>query len=588
MAIHLHKGRSGNYNPHAHILVFPRTTEGKKLRLRRTDLAEFHRKWQEELRKLGYEIRKDPNDEKLPHLGTRLYYDRDAQELYKTYYELKRTKADLESIHRSEETEEKEEGREIEEREYKGFWSKFQELFETEELKSFREKQIKNVAFHLKALGYSPSDRVAVVLINHEGGAPLQKVLTVRELLDEDFIRYLSAMNAKGYSVYMTVNVLKNTAKKRRKSDFKPKQRRIYLDLDSKNTSPKEIILKLFQYLRLKGLPPPTHITKTSKGNYQVYWVLSEEVEWELLEKVMRRMNNDLSIDHTQDVSRVFRVPYFRNRKPGKDDLVMNISELDVFNGDRKVGEIRATGKPVSFEAFRKLLEPVELPKPKRLAVEEHIDIGKEVEMFWKEWARRREEEKRRKLELQRREEERRCKERERQREENELELDQRLIGELTKKGYSYENAVYYAIFKHTYEKYRMDLDDFFERYNAYVLYDMFMLSFERNKGKTPSEVDMGLCGLTLSRYNGRIPDNIRQALVEFIAMMAVIRGKRADIDEAIEYAVMTLQTAERNYERIREELERPKQERKPFTLADILESEPEEPENDEDFGLSL
>jgi hypothetical protein len=110
VAIHLHKGISGNYNPHAHILVYPRTRNGKKLRLNRKDLQNFHKEWEKRLKELGFGIKKDAEDLRLMHLGQKLYYDKEAQELYRTYLEAKRLTQEIETLkrlnHRSEEKEE--------------------------------------------------------------------------------------------------------------------------------------------------------------------------------------------------------------------------------------------------------------------------------------------------------------------------------------------------------------------------------------------------------------------------------------------------------------------------------------------------
>ena len=80
-----HNGKnsiSGRENKHFHIVLTPRTREGKPLRLKKTDLKEFHRRLQEYIEQKGFKIRKDKEDERIGHIGTRLRYDEELRKLY--------------------------------------------------------------------------------------------------------------------------------------------------------------------------------------------------------------------------------------------------------------------------------------------------------------------------------------------------------------------------------------------------------------------------------------------------------------------------------------------------------------------------
>jgi len=494
IAIHLHKGISGNYNPHAHILVYPRDRNGKKLRLNRKDLSNFHRKWQEKLKQLGYRLKFDPDDLKIPHLGVKLYYDKTAQELYKTYLLLKekqKTVKWLEENSRDELTADAvSSGKEGEEFEVNSFdvWKDYLKRFINRDAKDFRDKQKKALAKHFERLSYKPDDKIAIILINHKQGKTLQRVVKVKDILTDKYLAFLSGKNAEGYSVYASINVLKDNAKKRRKEDFKPKQKRIYLDLDAKNVKSQELIHKLYDYLNLKGLPQPTHIVKSSKGNYQVYWTLDEDVDFEILERIMLQMNIDLNLDHTQDISRVFRLPYFRNKKPGKDDLVLNIDALNVLVKGKKVGQIRATGKSVKLERFKQLIEKsINLPKPKHLAVD---GLKPEIE-------RAVENEKRLK------------------------EINE--IRRLQSSGFNRETAEYFKVLSNLIDEiYDESIKDFYIEIKQFV-----EIAFNRNKTKSPSEIDLALVGLIYKHFNGNLPFNLEQFLRKLLLLSARKRGKR-------------------------------------------------------------
>lgn len=510
IAIHLHKGKSGNYNPHAHILVFPKTKNGKKLRLNRKDLKRFHENWQNLWREIGYKIRKDQEDLRIPHLGAKLHYDKDAQELYRQYLKVKELMKKSESVKRAIDNHEREaelrrEGREFEIKDnlFEDLKDWFKQFFDKED-KSFRDKIKRNLAYHFKVLGYQPNDKLAVVLVNHRTGNVLQRIFTVEQILSDKIIKFLAGKNAEGYSVYASINVLKEDARKRRKEDFKFLQKRIYLDLDAKNEKPSELIAKLYNYLKVKQLPFPTHIVKSSKGNFQVYWLLEEPLNYDTLERIMEKMNTDLGLDHTQDVSRVFRLPYFRNKKPNKDDLVVNIKRLTFKVKDLDV-EIVPTGQPVSDEAFLQLLEPVNLPEPKPLAVNDDLErFREETDKIWNEIFDRLAEQQKKEYEREK----------------------QKQIKSLMEKGYSESVAEYKVLVERNLYKRAVFLnnDDFVSLMN---------LAFERNKDKSPSEVDLGFAGLVFSRYKGNPPKDVLDNVKRILVFGARLRKKATPYDYA-------------------------------------------------------
>ena len=536
IAIHLHKGISGNYNPHAHILVYPRDKSGYKLRLDSKDLSEFHRRWQERLKELGYKIKKDP--EPLPHLGSKLYYDKDAQELYFERKRLESLEKELLAIQRQianlkNHSEREEREREGEERkEDSGIIdvklsagydkSFFAEILKGKEPKDFAEKQKKELAKHFSRLGYSPNDKLAIVLVNHRENKVIQRFYTVREILSDKILRFLRAKNSQGYSIYASVNVLKDNALSRKKEDFKFNQKRIYLDLDSKNRSPKELIAQLYQYIQLKGLPQPTHIVRSSKGNYQVYWLLKDEKDYLTLEKIMENMNKDLELDHTQDVSRVFRLPFFRNKKPNKNDLVLNVDKLKVYMNGKEVGVIEATGKPVDFEPFDRFSMniDIDLPSPKPLSIYREIDISADIQRF------------KSKIGIQTTV----------QTKSQESEQENLL------KGYSERVADYWFIVESILEDIRNYIRLSEERLKE--LRKLIEIAFERNKDKSPSEVDLAFLGLVFSRYEGAPPDDLLKGALFVVYNGAVERGKVNPRD----YLERTFETVERYWEqRIRD-----------------------------------
>jgi len=59
-----------DHNPHAHVLIFPRKYDGKKLSLNKYDLRTFHKNFKTFWEKIGYKIKsKKRPEQKLPHFG---------------------------------------------------------------------------------------------------------------------------------------------------------------------------------------------------------------------------------------------------------------------------------------------------------------------------------------------------------------------------------------------------------------------------------------------------------------------------------------------------------------------------------------
>jgi hypothetical protein len=63
--IAFHLDTQNNY--HAHIIIYPRGKDGKKLRLKKNDLARIHREWDQFLQDEGYTIRKNNKVVKKPY-----------------------------------------------------------------------------------------------------------------------------------------------------------------------------------------------------------------------------------------------------------------------------------------------------------------------------------------------------------------------------------------------------------------------------------------------------------------------------------------------------------------------------------------
>ena len=349
-------------NPHIHLLIYPRTKKGKKLRINRKELKEFHKAWDIYLRELGYHIKRY-KDLGLSVPIWLLKSEVDFAEEYGEFLELRKELAkeiaelNAEVVRRKEER--KYDAKEISDDEVErvnrmqeqnrrkislpGFLKRMLGRQNDEKELSFKEKQKVLARFQLAKLGFKNDDKVAIVLIK-EGEKPEQKIVFASKIYEEDgFLNYLAYKNSQGYNVYFSIHKLKPRAKSRKKQDFCEKQNVIALDIDGDKLGVNGFEL-LKKIVRDEKLPAPTLVVKTSAENYQAYWVLKEPVEAEKIEQVVQSIAKKYGLDFVQDISRVMRLAGFFNRKTGKGNFVSAIWD----------------SKEVEFEPFKKFL-----PKPK-------------------------------------------------------------------------------------------------------------------------------------------------------------------------------------------------------------------------------
>ena len=82
VAVHDGFGISKHKNPHAHIVIFPRSKRGNSLDIQRQDLSRLHQEWREFLKEKSLVLHDDPAG-KGPHIGPRvLRYDKEAKDAY--------------------------------------------------------------------------------------------------------------------------------------------------------------------------------------------------------------------------------------------------------------------------------------------------------------------------------------------------------------------------------------------------------------------------------------------------------------------------------------------------------------------------
>jgi hypothetical protein len=155
---------------------------------------------------------------------------------------------------------------------------------------------------------FDPTDRLAVVLLNKQTKAVVQRVATAERIASPQFQSWLRQMNAARHEVYISMNALKEGARGRTKDDIGT-IRNVYLDFDENGTA---AVQKL---LAREDLPMPNYLINSSPDKWQVVWNV-QGFEKTQAEELQRALVRETGADPAAtDSSRVLRLPGFYNHK---------------------------------------------------------------------------------------------------------------------------------------------------------------------------------------------------------------------------------------------------------------------------------
>ncbi len=162
---------------------------------------------------------------------------------------------------------------------------------------------------------FLPNDWLAVVVRNRETGETVQRVTTAEQMSTPEFQSWLRYKSAHGSDIYMSLNTLVEHAHGRTKADVKD-VRHLYLDLDEGGRN------RLAQVYSDAAVPPPNYVLETSRDKYQVVWRV-EGISPNDAEELLRSLAHQFGGDPAAtDVTRVFRLPGFNNKKYTPDFAV--------------------------------------------------------------------------------------------------------------------------------------------------------------------------------------------------------------------------------------------------------------------------
>jgi hypothetical protein len=159
---------------------------------------------------------------------------------------------------------------------------------------------------------FTPSERIAVLVLNRHLGETTQRITTAQKAASPEFQAWLRYKNANGADIYVGMNPLKQDASTRTKDDIKT-IRHLYIDLDHGGSTALEAIKNS------DLVPQPNYVLNTSPDKFQVVWKV-EGITPEDAEALQRGMVREFGGDPAAtDSTRVLRLPGFANKKYDQD-----------------------------------------------------------------------------------------------------------------------------------------------------------------------------------------------------------------------------------------------------------------------------
>jgi hypothetical protein len=162
---------------------------------------------------------------------------------------------------------------------------------------------------------FAPDDWIAVFLRCYETGHVRQRVGPLARFLQPSFHRWLRAMNAQRFNVYVSVNTIRPGWRQRTK-DAIAEVRHVFLEADHDGC---ELLERIGAR---RDLPRPSYILESSPGRVHVFWRASGFTAGSV-EGLERLLARDLETDIAATTcSQTTRLPGFRNHKRRPSHLV--------------------------------------------------------------------------------------------------------------------------------------------------------------------------------------------------------------------------------------------------------------------------
>ena len=182
-------------------------------------------------------------------------------------------------------------------------------------------RRILSAAEYVLAL-HSPEDRAAVLVRNRTRAQTMQRILAAEAIASPPLLYWLLEQNQRGADIFLRMNPIKEHCFNRTKKNIR-EIRHVYLDLDEDGPASLQAIRTI------ADIPTPNFVLDTSAKKNQVIWRV-EGLDQAHAESLLRSLATLFRGDPAAtDISRVFRVPGFANRKYSDQFLVSALQQTD-------------------------------------------------------------------------------------------------------------------------------------------------------------------------------------------------------------------------------------------------------------------
>ena len=162
---------------------------------------------------------------------------------------------------------------------------------------------------------FEPNDWLAVLLKSYETGRVTQRVGPVSWVQSDRFQRWLRAMNARKYNVFVSVNAIAS-GRRSRTRDAISAVRHVFLDADQDGSG-------VLSHLAARTeLPTPSYVLHSSPNHVHVFWRVVD-FDHASVERLQKQLALELQTDAAATpVTQNTRLPGFFNHKRAQPHLV--------------------------------------------------------------------------------------------------------------------------------------------------------------------------------------------------------------------------------------------------------------------------
>jgi RepB DNA-primase from phage plasmid len=174
---------------------------------------------------------------------------------------------------------------------------------------------------------FEADDWAAIFVKSYETNHVAQRVGPVSWVQSDRFLRWLRAMNSRGYNVFVSVNAI-TAGRRSRTRDAIGAVRHVFLDADDDG------VTVLARVADRRDLPPPSYVLHTSPNHIHLFWRVIG-FDGDLAERLQKQLARELGTDPAATpVTQNTRLPGFFNHKRAQPHLVtVEYRNVDVRYG---------------------------------------------------------------------------------------------------------------------------------------------------------------------------------------------------------------------------------------------------------------